>query len=103
MVQCHFAKDQSLYLMFIVTSKQELMLRGIPIVNEYQDVFSNDITTLSPKQDIKFSIDLIPGAEPIFVVPYRMYSVELKELKAQFKELIHNNFIRPFGVHQYCW
>nr|GFC75592.1 putative nucleotidyltransferase, ribonuclease H [Tanacetum cinerariifolium] len=35
------------------------------------------------------------GSEPISKAPYRMASIELKELKDQFQELLERGFIRP--------
>ena len=39
------AKDKGFYLMLIVTSELEISPSDIPIVNEYLDVFSSDITS----------------------------------------------------------
>ena len=58
-------------------------------------VFPADITSLPPEREIEFSIDLIPGAEPVSVAPYRMSPLELKELKSQLEDLIQKHFIRP--------
>ena len=44
---------------------------------------------------MEFTIDLIPGTEPISIPPYRMSPAELKELKAQLEELLSKGFIRP--------
>ncbi|GKB97641.1 putative reverse transcriptase domain-containing protein [Tanacetum coccineum] len=44
---------------------------------------------------VDFTIDLIPGAQPISKAPYRMAPVELKELKDQLQELLERGFIRP--------
>jgi hypothetical protein len=64
-------------------------------VNEFLDVFPDDITSLPPEREIEFSIDLMPGAQPISVAPYRMSPVELRELKSQLEELLRKHFIRP--------
>ncbi|MCI57581.1 enzymatic polyprotein, partial [Trifolium medium] len=37
----------------------------------------------------------MPGAQPISVAPYRMSSVELRELKTQLEELLRKHFIKP--------
>ena len=50
---------------------------GLPIVRE----FPEDISGLPPKREIKFSIDLVPGAGPISIASYRMSPIELAELK----------------------
>jgi len=54
------------------------------------DVFPLDITSLPPEREVEFSIDLIPGAEPVSITPYRMSPLELKELKSQLEELIRS-------------
>ena len=36
-------------------------IRRIPVVDEYADVFLDEITKLSPSRDIDFSIDLVLG------------------------------------------
>ena len=59
------------------------------------DVFLNDIIGLPPDREVEFTIDLIPGIEPISIPPYRMAPAELRELKAQLKELLSKGFIRP--------
>ena len=74
----------------------------IPVVREFPDVFPDDIAGLPPKREVKFTIDLIPGTEPISIPPYRMAPVELRELKAQLEELLSKGFIRlsisPWGA-----
>ncbi|GKA85740.1 putative reverse transcriptase domain-containing protein [Tanacetum coccineum] len=50
---------------------------------------------LPPEREVEFTIDLIPGAQPISKAPYRMAPVELKELKDQLQELLEHGFIRP--------
>jgi len=67
----------------------------IPVVDEYADVFPDEIPELSPSRDADFSIDLIPGAGPVSMAPYRMASAELVELKKQIEDLLEKKFIRP--------
>ncbi|VFQ72941.1 unnamed protein product [Cuscuta campestris] len=40
-------------------------LKDIPSVNELPDVFPDDLPGLPPPREVEFSIDLIPGTEPI--------------------------------------
>jgi len=40
------------------------------VVQEFMDVFSNEIPRLPPKREIEFAIDLIPGADPVSITPY---------------------------------
>ena len=44
---------------------------------------------------MEFTIDLIPGTDPISIPPYRMAPTELREFKAQLEELLSKRFIRP--------
>jgi len=95
MVQFICAQDKSFYVMLTVASESDINPSDIPIVNEYLDVFPSDITSLPPEREIEFSIDLILGAEPVSIAPYRMSPLELKELKSQLEEIIQKHFIRP--------
>ncbi|OMO58913.1 reverse transcriptase [Corchorus capsularis] len=70
-------------------------LNSIPIVQDFSDVFPEDLHGLPPDREVEFSIDLIPGTTPISKTPYRMAPTELKELKEQLQELLDNGFIRP--------
>jgi hypothetical protein len=81
--------------MLTVTSESDVSPSDITIVSEYLDVFPPDITSLLREREIEFSIDLIPEAEPVYVAPYRMSPLELKELKSQLEEHIQKHFIRP--------
>lgn len=77
-------------------------LEDIPVVQDFSDVFSDDLHGLPPNREIEFSIDLIPGTAPISQPPYRMAPKELKELKTQLQELVDKGYIRlsvsPWGA-----
>ena len=60
---------------------------GVPVVNEYPDVFPDELPGMPPDRDIEFSIDLVSGTSPIAKRPYRMAASELAELKKQLEEL----------------
>ena len=82
------------YLAYVVeTEKEGTLLDEIPVVREFPDVFPNDIAGLPPDREMEFTIDLIPGTEPISFSPYRMAPAELRELKAQLEELLSKGFI----------
>ncbi|KAD3642317.1 hypothetical protein E3N88_31541 [Mikania micrantha] len=76
-------------------SKGAPHLKDIPIVQDYSDVFPEELPGLPPEREVEFTIDLIPGSEPISKAPYRMAPLELKELKEQLQELLELGFIRP--------
>jgi hypothetical protein len=67
----------------------------VPIVNEYPDVFPEELLGMPPDQDVEFVIDLLPGIGPIAKRPYRMPVDKLEELKKQLKELSDKGYIRP--------
>ena len=67
----------------------------VPIVNEFLDVFPEELSGLPPRREVDFSIELEPGTRPISKTPYRMAPAELKELKEQLQELLKLGFIRP--------
>jgi hypothetical protein len=67
----------------------------VPVVNEFPDVFPEELPGMPPNQDIKFAIELKPGTTSIYKTPYRMATLELTELKKHIKELLEKGFIRP--------
>ena len=58
-----------------------------PVVDEFLDVFPDDLPGMPPNRDIEFIIELVPRTAPIAKRPYRMGVNELEELKKQIKEL----------------
>ena len=82
------------YLAIVVDRRQKgTQFEDIPIVKEFPDVFPDDISGLPPDSAIEFVIELSPGTDPISIPPYIMAPAELKELKAQLKELLSKGFI----------
>ncbi|KAM0045044.1 putative nucleotidyltransferase, Ribonuclease H [Helianthus debilis subsp. tardiflorus] len=77
------------------TSSEEPNIDDYPTVCDFPDVFPKELPGLPPDREVEFTIDLIPGAEPISKAPYRMAPLELKELKEQLQELLELGFIRP--------
>ncbi|GJS84754.1 putative reverse transcriptase domain-containing protein [Tanacetum coccineum] len=67
----------------------------IVVVRDFPEVFSDDLSGLSPIREIEFRIELTPGATPVAKSPYRLASSELEELSGQLKELQDKGFIRP--------
>jgi hypothetical protein len=70
-------------------------LEHLPVVKEFADVFPEDLPGMPPEREMEFTIDLKPGTEPIARTPYRMSTLELRELKMQLKELLDLGLIRP--------
>ncbi|GJR76093.1 putative reverse transcriptase domain-containing protein [Tanacetum coccineum] len=84
------------------TSLDGPRLESHPVVQNFPDVFPDELPGLPPEREVEFMIELIPGAQPISKAPYRMTPVELKELKDQLQELLERGFIRlsvsPWGA-----
>src|ERR1044072_6366264 len=38
---------------------------GLPVVNEFPEVFPKDVSELPPAREVEFTIDLIPGTSPV--------------------------------------
>jgi hypothetical protein len=53
----------------------------VPVVNEFLDVFPEELPDMPPNRDIEFVIELKSGTAPIYKTPYRMVTPELTELK----------------------
>ena len=67
----------------------------IPTISHFPDVFPEELPGLPPQREIEFVVDVVPGATPASITPYRMALVELKELKLQLQKLLEKGFIRP--------
>jgi hypothetical protein len=68
-------------------------LEEIQVVEEYPDVFPEELPGMLPDCDIKFIIDLLPRTPPISKSPYTMPLIELVELKKQIAKLQSKGFI----------
>jgi hypothetical protein len=68
---------------------------GVTVVNEFPDVFTEDLLGMPPDRDIEFLIKLKPGTAPICKTPFMLMTLELAELKEHIKELLEKGFIRP--------
>ncbi|GKE03881.1 putative reverse transcriptase domain-containing protein, partial [Tanacetum coccineum] len=70
-------------------------LEDVPIARDFREVFLEDLSGLPPTRKVEFQIDLVPGAAPVALAPYRLGPSEMKELSEQLKELSDKGFIRP--------
>nr|GEY29745.1 putative reverse transcriptase domain-containing protein [Tanacetum cinerariifolium] len=74
---------------------KEKQLEYVPIVQDFPEVFPEDLPGISPTRQVEFQIDLVPAAVPVAWAPYRLAPSEMKELSDQIKELADKGFIRP--------
>nr|GEU44740.1 putative reverse transcriptase domain-containing protein [Tanacetum cinerariifolium] len=70
-------------------------LEDLPIVQNFPEVFPEDLPGLPLTRTVEFQIDLVPGAAPVARAPYRLTPSEMKELSEKLKELSEKGFIRP--------
>ena len=66
---------------FSTEDEAGIQVKNVPVVSEFPGVFPEDISELPPEREVEFSIDLVPGASPISIAPYRMAPMELAEVK----------------------
>ncbi|WRX22621.1 Reverse transcriptase domain - like 10 [Theobroma cacao] len=88
------------YLAHVIdTSKGETKLEDVPIVNEFSDVFSDELSGLPPDRELELFIVLLSSTARISILSYRMAPMELKELKVQLQDLVDKGFIRSSTSH----
>jgi hypothetical protein len=63
----------------------------VPVVNEFPDVFPEELPGMPPNRDI----ELKPCTSPIYKTPNMMATPELAELKEHIKELLEKGCIHP--------
>ncbi|KAJ0641390.1 putative nucleotidyltransferase, Ribonuclease H [Helianthus annuus] len=92
----HVRNGGRAYLSYVIdTSRGVPKLEDVNVVNEYPDVFPEDLPGLPPKREVEFKIELNPGAKPVAKAPYRLAPTEMKELMTQLQELLDKGFIKP--------
>ena len=65
------------------------------LLDEFKDVFPDDLPGMPPPRSLDHGIDLYPGTKPYSRAPYRFNIAELKELKLQLDDLLKKGLIRP--------
>nr|GEW36707.1 putative reverse transcriptase domain-containing protein [Tanacetum cinerariifolium] len=98
--QKYMLKGCHVFLAHVTTKESEdkskkKRLEDVPIVQDFPEVFPEDLSGLPLTQQVEFQIDLIPGAAPVAWAPYRLAPCKMKELSNQLKELSNKGFIRP--------
>jgi hypothetical protein len=82
-----------------------LATESISVVEEFMDVFLEELPGMPPEREVEFYIDLIPGTAPITKRPYRMAPTELAELKFKSQIFSKRDTFVPahhLGEHQSC-
>nr|GEW43137.1 hypothetical protein [Tanacetum cinerariifolium] len=98
--QRYLLKGCPIFLAHVTTKEaedksKEKRLEDVPIVQDFPEVFPEDLPGIPPTRQVEFQIDLVPGAAPMARAPYRLTPSEMQELPDQLKELADKGFIRP--------
>nr|GEW21271.1 reverse transcriptase domain-containing protein [Tanacetum cinerariifolium] len=101
--QKYIQKGCQVYLAQVTSKKAEdkskkKRLEDVPIVQEFPEVFSEDLPGLPPARQVEFQIDLVPGDAPLARAPYRLTPAKMQELSTQLQELPDRGFIRPSSL-----
>lgn len=71
------------FLAHIMDTKKEesQKMEETPVVYNYLDIFSDELSGLPPSREIEFEIELILGTDSISKSPYCMAPAKLKEFQ----------------------
>ena len=68
-----------------VSENETLRLEDFHVLQYSTDFFPDEILGITPKRDIDFTIELVPGTAPVSRAPYRMSTPEMLELEMQLQ------------------
>ncbi|KAI3689035.1 hypothetical protein L2E82_46983 [Cichorium intybus] len=90
------SKGGTSYLAYVsVAQPIKVGVANVNVVNEFLDVFPDELPGLPPDRQVEFTIELIPGAAPVARAPYHLAPSDMVELRKQLEELLDRGFIRP--------
>ncbi|GJW21926.1 hypothetical protein Tco_0032548 [Tanacetum coccineum] len=86
-------KGHHVFLAHVTTKETEdklgeKRLEDVPIIQDFPEVFPEELSGLPQTRQVEFQIDLMPGAAPVARAPYRLAPSEMKELSDQLKEYL---------------
>ncbi|KAJ9544591.1 LOW QUALITY PROTEIN: hypothetical protein OSB04_024298 [Centaurea solstitialis] len=95
-MRSHLRKECVAFMAHVVDKEaKEKQIQDIPVVQEFPEVFPEELSGLPPHRQVEFHIDLVPGAAPVAKSQYRLAPSEMQELSNQLQELLDKGFIRP--------
>ena len=84
------------FLALVLDSKRgQVNLEDIPVIKEFPNVFSEELSGLPLEREVDLSIEVLPETTSISRAPYRMALTELKKLKTRLQELLDKGFVQP--------
>ncbi|GKC03542.1 putative reverse transcriptase domain-containing protein, partial [Tanacetum coccineum] len=87
---------------------KEKQLEDFPVIQDFPEVFPEELPRLPPPRQVESRIDLIPGVAPVARAPYRLAPSEMKELSEQLQELsekgssVYSKIDLRSSYHQLC-
>nr|GFB08888.1 hypothetical protein [Tanacetum cinerariifolium] len=75
-------------------------VKDVPIIQDFHEVFPENLQGLPPARPVDFQIDLIPGAAPVTQAPYRLAPSEMKELSEQLQEIFDKDDILIYSKNE---
>nr|GFB35054.1 hypothetical protein [Tanacetum cinerariifolium] len=90
----------------VIKGSKEKRLEDVPVIQDFPEVFPDELLGLPPPRQVEFRIDLILGAAPVARAPYRLAPSEMKELSEQLWELskkgssVYSKIDLRSGYHQ---
>ncbi|GKA88797.1 putative reverse transcriptase domain-containing protein [Tanacetum coccineum] len=80
-LRVHGKRIQGVVKTLMNTKVDEPKLSDISVVQDFVDVFPEDLSGLPPQRQVEFRIDLVLGAMPVAKSPYRLAPSEMQELE----------------------
>nr|GFC95950.1 reverse transcriptase domain-containing protein [Tanacetum cinerariifolium] len=104
-VQEYRAKGCHVFLAHISATKKDdksegIQVKDVPIVQDFLEVFPEDLPGLPSARPVEFQIDLIPRAAPVARVPYRLAPPEMNKLSKQLQELSDKDDILIYSKNE---
>ncbi|GKG46699.1 hypothetical protein Tco_0501545, partial [Tanacetum coccineum] len=81
----YLLKGHHIFLEHVTTKdiedkSREKRLEEVPIVQDFPEVFPEDLPDLPPTRQVEFQINLVPGVAPVARAPYRLAPSKMKVL-----------------------
>ncbi|GJS00261.1 putative reverse transcriptase domain-containing protein [Tanacetum coccineum] len=91
--QKYIEKGCKLFLAQVTKQEsKEKLLEDVPVIQDFPEVFPDELLGLPPPRQVEFRIDLILGAAHVARAPYRLAPSEMKELSKQLQELLEKDY-----------
>ncbi|KAB2612156.1 S ribonuclease [Pyrus ussuriensis x Pyrus communis] len=101
-LSCHHLYRSSRFLVLVAMGRQvevvPITIKAMLFLMPWDSINTprtHILRVVIPNRDMEFTIELLPGTNPISLTPYRMAPAELRELKVQLQELVDKGFIQP--------